>query len=381
MNSKKFMLAIFIILSGLLAAACGSISPPGGEEAEPTEIPVVVSDIEIEAEGRIVPNESVQLSFFTNGQVEEVLVEEGDLVNAGDILARLGNREELEAGIANTEAEVLASQQALDRLYDDVDVAKADALKAVAASNRAVRDAQYSLDNFTVPTNQADLETMEAVDLMKARLDEAREIFEPYKYKSSSNATRKELKDDLEEAQSDYNTAIRRLEYETSVEESQSKLDKAVEDLQILQEGPDPENVEAAEARIKAAEATLKSANAAFDNLDLVATIDGTVVDQDLIVGQDVVAGQPVMMITDFSQMYAETDDLTEIEVVDIFVGQEVTIVPDALPEVELIGIVEKISDQFEEKRGDITYTTRILIDDFDPRLRWGMTVLITFKE
>jgi multidrug efflux pump subunit AcrA (membrane-fusion protein) len=369
------------MLSGLLAAACGAIPSPGGEEAVPTDIPVVVSDIEIEAEGRIVPNESVQLSFFTNGQVEEILVEEGDLVKAGDVLARLGNREELEAGIANAEAELLASQQALDSLYDDVDVAKADTLKAVAAANRAVRDAQYRLDNFTVPTNQADLETMEAVTVMKERLDEAREIFEPYKYKSSSNATRKELKDDLEEAQSDYNTAIRRLEYETAVEEAQSKLDKAVEDLQMLQEGPDPDHVEAAGARIKAAEAALKSTNAAFDHLDLVATIDGTILDQDLIVGQDVIAGQPVMMITDFSQMYAETDDLTEIEVVDISVGQEVIIVPDALPDVELVGTVEEISKQFEEKRGDITYTTRILIEEFDPRLRWGMTVLITFKE
>ena len=76
-----------------------------------------------------------------------------------------------------------------------------------------------------------------------------------------------------------------------------------------------------------------------------------------------------------------ETDDLTEIEVVDISLGQKTIIVPDALPDLELTGTVEEISDQFEEKRGDITYTARIQIDDIDPRLRWGMTVAITFKE
>lgn len=56
-------------------------------------------------------------------------------------------------------------------------------------------------------------------------------------------------------------------------------------------------------------------------------------------------------------------------------------IVPDAIPDLELTGTVEEISDQFEEKRGDITYTARIRIDDIDPRLRWGMTVAISFKE
>jgi hypothetical protein len=61
--------------------------------------------------------------------------------------------------------------------------------------------------------------------------------------------------------------------------------------------------------------------------------------------------------------------------------GQNVTIVPDALPGIELTGSVERIDDIFEEKRGDITYTTRILLDEVDPRLRWGMTVVVTFEE
>jgi hypothetical protein len=40
---------------------------------------------------------------------------------------------------------------------------------------------------------------------------------------------------------------------------------------------------------------------------------------------------------------------------------------------------VESIDQVYEEKRGDITYTARILLDSADPRLRWGMTVSITF--
>ena len=64
-----------------------------------------------------------------------------------------------------------------------------------------------------------------------------------------------------------------------------------------------------------------------------------------------------------------------------ISAGQRVTIVPDALPDVELTGTVDKIANYFEEKRGDITYTVRILVNDADPRLRWGMTVVTNFEE
>lgn len=66
---------------------------------------------------------------------------------------------------------------------------------------------------------------------------------------------------------------------------------------------------------------------------------------------------------------------------VDIEIEQTVSIVPDALPEITLTGSVESIGDKFEEKRGGITYTTRILVEEVDPRLRWGMTVLVTFSE
>ena len=91
--------------------------------------------------------------------------------------------------------------------------------------------------------------------------------------------------------------------------------------------------------------------------------------------------GRPVVTLADFSQWYVETDNLTEIEVVDVSLDQEVSIVSDALPEITLNGEVESIKDLFEEKRGDITYTTRILVPEIDPRLCWGMTVVVTFEE
>ena len=380
MKVKLFNLAIFTLLLSLLLAACGG-SAQSSQNATATDVPVVVTSNEIVAEGRIVPNETAQLSFFTSGQVAEILVDEGDQVKKGDVVARLGNREEFGAALANAQVELTAAQQALANLNKDLEVARANALEAMAAANRAVRNAQYQLDNFTVPTNQENLTAIEGVIKMKALLDKARSDFEPYKFKPSTDSTRKDMKEKLDNAQSDYNSAVRRLEYETELKKAEASLEKATQDYEALKNGPNPDDIETAEGRVKAAEANIQSAQAALSHLELTSTIDGTVVKQDLIVGQQVTAGQPVITIADFSKMYAETDDLTEIEVVDISKGQKVSVVPDALPDLEISGTVDQISDVYEEKRGDVTYTTRILLDTLDPRLRWGMTVVITFQK
>jgi len=379
MKSKFIIVIMPLLLSALMVAGCGSANPTS-EAASITEIPLVTSDTNVVVEGRLVPREFETLSFFTNGQVEEILVEEGDLVKKGDVLARLGNREAIEAAIAAAEAELLAAQQAYDALNDNVDVSRSEAVKAVAAANKAVRDAQYQLDNFIIPVSQEGFSALEAVVMTQKKLDEARKAFEPYKLESFSGSIRNRLKTELDNAQSDYNAAVRRLEYETALADAQASLEKAIRDYEALQTGPDPDLLAATQARIKAAETNLASAKASLDDLELVASIDGSVVKQDLIVGQQVAAGQASIIIADFSQMYAETDDLTEIEVVKVSVGQNVTVVPDALPDLELSGTVDQISDIFEEKRGDITYTARILLNDVDPRLRWGMTVVITFN-
>ena len=378
MKQKTAVLPSWIILFVLIATACGG-APSGG--AEPTPIPTVIADTQIVSEGRIVPRDEVYLSFFTNGQVSEVLVEEGDLVKAGDVVARLGNREEIEAGMANARLELLAAQQARQALFDNVDVARAAAARAISAANRAVRDAQYALDNYTVPTNQKGMTAREGVVTMKEALDRAREAFEAVKFRSSNDPVRETRKDDLDAAQSDYNSAVRRLELETALNQAQTGLDKAIQDSQDLEAGPDADQLAAADARVAAAEASIASGEAALNNLDLVATIDGTLVEQKLVVGQPVTPGTPVMRVVDFSQMYVETDDLTELEVVEISIGQNTSVVADALPEATLSGTVEEIASVFEEKRGDITYTVRIRLVDFDPRLRWGMTVAVTFEK
>ncbi len=377
----KRMLVVFliIILGSFVLVACNGTSTTDTIQ-QPTPLPTVVVSTSTIVEGRIVPKEDISLSFLAPGQVAEVLVEEGDLVETGQVLARLGNREEIESSIANIRVELLSAEQASQALIDNVNLQRSNLAREISSANLRLRDAQYALDNYTVPSTQKDLTPMEGVIVTKEALDEARAAFELVRDRPSGDSLRQDRKDELDSAQSEYNSAIRRLELVTALENITTQLEKLTNDFQILEEGPDPEDMAAADARIEAAKAAIAASEAALARLELKATISGTVLEQNLIVGQTVIAGTPVMRIVDFSEMYVETEDLTELEVVDVELGQKVSVRADALRDVELRGEVINISNIFEEKRGDITYTVRILLDKLDPRLRWGMTVEIVFE-
>lgn len=377
-NKFLAMLLVCTLFAGILSACSGAQSTVSPGE---TPVPTVKADTRIVAEGKLVPKDDVQLSFAASGEVDEVLVKVGDVVKAGDVIARLGDREQFESNISNAELELLNAQQAKDRLTDQAEVARIEALRRIADATRALRNAQYQLKNFTVPKEQENLDPFEAVKIYKQKLDEAQAAFDEVKGRSENDSTRRDRKEALDDAQSAYDTAVRRLEYVVAQQTAQADLDKAQKDYEAVKEGEKAEDVKAAEARIKAAEAALESTKAALRNLELVATIDGTIVDLDLIVGENVQAGVPVISIADFSQWYVETDDLTEIDVVRVSVGQKVTVIADALPDLKLQGGVDSIKDISEEKRGDVTYTVRILVENVDPRLRWGMTVIITFED
>ena len=87
----------------------------------------------------------------------------------------------------------------------------------------------------------------------------------------------------------------------------------------------------------------------------------------------------PVMTLADYSAWLVKTDNLTELEVARISLGQKVQVALDALPEMTLEGEVTHINARYEEKRGDITYTVTIRLAQTDPQMRWGMTASVTF--
>ena len=390
---KKIQFILLALITGLVLAGCAQTAAATQQLA--IDAPsTVVSDSGITVDGKIVPQEFVNLSFNMGGTVAELLVDEGQQIEAGQVVATLDQHARLASAVSGAELEVINARQAMDALSENSDVNSAAVLQQVADSRDAVRDAERYLRNLHEGSRQTDIDSARAdVVLLKDQLDKAEDDFDPYEGKPEDNLKRATYLSKVSDARAQYDNALRLLnnlegtpnEIDLAVAEAnlllaEARLALAESDYEELQSGIDPDLLEAAQARLNAAESALAASQAALSDAELVAPLTGTVVKLDLKEGEQVVPGSPAVVLADLSRWKVETQDLNEMEIPRVSVGQTVTITPDAMPELMLTGIVESISQIYEEKFGDVTYTARIALEDTDPRLRWGMTVSTRFE-
>jgi multidrug resistance efflux pump len=348
----KYIKFLTLIILALTLAACGSAAAT----PEATPVPTVVADDTIIAEGKLEPIHYTELALNASGLVSEVLFIEGDEVAAGDVIARLD---------AN-EGQTLESAQA-------------KAAQEMTTAYQEVRDAQYKMDNFDVPSDFNGMTPSEAVEAMLVKLDKARADFEPYKDLSDRSleqtqaeknsgvvkGTAKIFKKALDDAWADYRKAILWLELESTLQNANSRLILAQRDYDALQ---DP-----------SFSADTAGTRAALANAEVRAPFPGVITDLNLKVGEFAASGEPVITVADNSQWIVKTTDLTEIDVVNIAEVQAAMITLDALPDVELNGNVLSISQNYSENQGDVVYEVTILLTDIDPAMRWGMTAVVNF--
>jgi HlyD family secretion protein len=380
MKPIGFMLLIALFaLSGCgtpTSAALPTVVLDSGNAASQAESQVSAGGVT--ASGVVVPAQEARIAFTTSGKVESLQVVVGDTVTVGQALVQLEGKEDLQAAVSNAKFELAQAQQALDDLTNQAETSRIQAMKDIITYEQAVRDAQYAQDNFTVPSNQSNLDTVEALQVMKQRLDKARAAFEPYKFKSSTDSTRKDLKKVLDEAQADYNAAVKRLQYEYDLEVAEAQLAKAQQDYEISKQGPDPDKLRVAQARLDNAQTELSAAQAALDHLTLAAPFAGTVSQVNVQSGEWVLAGQAILVIADLGHLQIETTDLSERDVPQVSVGQPVSVLVKALNQ-QVSGRVSEIAPLADSLGGDVVYKTTIELDGQLPGIRAGMSVDVQF--
>jgi multidrug resistance efflux pump len=386
----KYLTLFFILISSLSLAAC-QVQTQAAQE--PTTVPIVTQDSNVVVDGKLVPIQHVELSFNMPGIISEVLVEEGQEVEAGEALARLDQKPRLAAAVSAAELELVNAQQALKSLNETSDVNTAAAQQKVADARDAVRYAERYLNNLNSGSRGTDITKAEAnVVLLKDRLDKAREDYQPYENKPEDNVTRASYLSRLADAERKYDDAVRLLNNlqgtpsdidqavaEANLALAQAQLTLAESEYDDVKSGPDPDDLAAAEARLKAAEAGVIAAEAALSDAELKAPFSGTVVKLDVKPGEQAIPGKQAAVLADFSSWVIETEDLNEMEVPYIQVGQRATLRPEPIPDLQLSGTVDSISQLYEEIHGDVTYKVSVALYETDPRLRWGMTVGVQF--
>lgn len=381
--------AFLLLLSLAVLAGCSQFPQPG-QAAQPTSPPPVVTELPyVVAEGRIIPGESVWLSFEQPGRVEEVFVEEGETVRTGDVLARTGNREQIEAELRAAEMAELEAQQSLDALNHTAAISRSQAEQVLIAARMALVDARQALSDLDTEDYRDEIDdAWMAVQDAEDELEDAEDEFERHENLADDNPDRVQAEDELEEAQDAYDEAVRAHERlvndlamaRSDVTRMEAEVEEAQRTYDMQIDGPDPDDLALAQARLDNARAQITAAESALENLTLAAPFDGTVTQVRIHEGEMANPSLYVIQVADFGQWEVETTDLTELEVVEINASRPVIVIPDAIPELELEGRVKSISEYATERSGDVIYIARIILEDTDPRLRWGMTVEVHFE-
>jgi HlyD family secretion protein len=371
---KKIVIAVIVV--GLLVAGgwwylnYRSTQTAKAAQASVTTAPLEKGDLveTVSATGKVRAGQTTDLGWQTSGTVESVNVKLGDKVTAGQVLARL-KQTSLPQSAINAQADLITAKQNLDDLTTQAKTSKTDALQQITQLESDLRDAQFNLDNFTIPTDQAKLSTTDALTQMKQRLDEARKAFDPYKYFPASDETRKSRLEDLNLAQSNYNTAVKRLEYESKVEVAQANLDKAWADFNKYANGPSQDDVQVAQAKVAAAEAALSQAW-------IEAPFDGTITQVNVQPGDRASSASgaaAAFRLDNLDHLYVDLD-VSEIDIDKVKIGQDAIITLDAVPQTTYHGKVSNIANVSTTTSGAVNFTVTVQFTDADQAVRPGMT-------
>ncbi len=381
---KKYSALLFLALAFiLLLTACGN------NANKTTATPTVTTTDTVIAEAHVVPNRNQFLAFQTRGKIADILVKQGDKITQGQVLVRQADRQQAQAALAAAQLGLTSAQQDFDLLNRTKSFGLAQAWQAYMDAQKTRETAQLAWDQLDQSTIQTNIDNAQSdVTSRKTDLDNAQTDFDKYSALAIENATRKSYESKLRTAQTDYDQAVQKLEELTNARDRvRASLDAALgaeaetkRTYENSKNGPDIDKLALAQARLDNARAQVAAAQNTLDNYDLKAPFDGTVMDLNVSVNQMVGPETWAVAVADTSHWYADTSDLNELDVVKVNIGQKVDITADALPGVKMTGVVEEIGETPTNQGTDVLYTLHIRVDDPDSRLRWGMTLEVTFN-
>ena len=383
MNKKNITMLSLTVITALLLAACQANQP----EITPEQVESVLQSGLI-AEGTFEPHPSVELAFGMSGIVSQVFIQEGQVINQGDRIARLTACGPVEADLASAQAQLLDSQQKLSdfELYADVD--RANALQILIDAQEAFDEAQNDFNDYDVDAYQDDLgEAQEDVLEAQDDLDEAIADLQEYLDLEEDNATRERYQDAVDDARSDLHLQQQDLnEVENDYRQAEKDFNLAAGQLAAAQaeyerklDGPDANQLALLQSNIDAFESTISGLEEHLTACQVIAPFDGLLLFNDLQVGEFIQSGVSRLKLADTKHWQVLTDDVSEYDVVNIHEGQDVEVTADAIPGVTLAGSVISIDQAATLDHGDVTYTVTIAVEETPPDLRWGMTAGVRF--
>ncbi len=327
-NGKKKRRKRIIIISVVVALVLLTVGvvyafTRGGTKIDPTKLAKVEKgDLakSVVATGKVTPITKVEVKSKASGIVKKLLVEYGDTVKKGQLLAQL-DKVEIEAQVDQSRAALQASQANLASSEADYERAKVDA------------------EGPDVP-------------LLKRAYDRAIEMAKDGVVSESA----------LDDAQKNYQLAV-------------NKQNVAKAQILVLKA-----KIAQSQAEMARDQANLKQLEEQLSYTDIVSPIDGIVLSRDVEMGDAVssilVLGSSatlVMTLGDTSEVYVK-GKVDESDIGKVYLGQPARIKVESFKDKTFNGKVTKISPMGVEKDNVTTFEVRVSINNPGGELKAEMT-------
>ena len=335
----------------------------------------------------------VELPFNNSERIAAVLVQEGDLVRRGQVLARL-DTSRLEPQVAQAEAQAAAQRHVVERLHHGSrpeEIAQARA--QVAAQRHVVERLHHGSRPEEIAQARANVESA------KADVTNARRQYERLKTLLERSAGGAVSQQDVDNAKAALDVAEAKLVVtqkaldlavagprQEEVAENEAKLAVTQKGLDLAVAGPRQEEVAEAEARLRAAEAQLALLRQQLADTDLVAPVDAVVRTRLLEPGEMASPQKPVfsLAITDpkWVRVY-----VSELDLGKVHPGMAASVAVDSFPDRHFagwVGFVSPVAEftpkavQTAELRTSLVYEIRVFVQDPSDELRLGMPATVS---
>lgn len=282
----------------------------------------------------------VSLAFDGSGRVAELMVDEGDAVKAGQVLAIL-DTQTLALQAQQAQAQIGVQQQNLLRLKNGArSEERAQARSALVAAQADAERARKDMVRLQGIADSTDGRGVSVQELDRAR---------------------------------------------AAVQVANAQAAQQQDALRLTEIGPRQEDVAAAEAQLKASEAQLALLQHQVAQGQLVAPSDAVVRSRLLEPGDMATSQKPVyaLAITEpkWVRVYVSEPDLGKVKP-----GQTVRVTTDSAPDKPIAGKVGYISSvaeftpksvQTEELRTSLVYEVRVIVEDTNNALRLGQPATV----
>lgn len=335
---------------------------------------------------------AISVGSRAGGRVKEVLVKEGDHVEAGQALVIL-EPGDLEAQRLMATAQLDQAHAALDKLKngarpEEIAAAKARADSAVAGLQEAQHGARYE----QVAASKARLTAAQvAVDRAQLEYDREKKLFDaniiPRAELDAADSNLKGAVAQRDAAQASL-TELSNGSRAEDVSQAKSRVDEAKANASLVESGARVEDIRAAASVVQAAEARVQQLSILIDELTIKASGPARVETLDLRPGDILAPNATAAILLEDDQLFVRIY-VPETQLGFARVGTQVPIFVDSFPDKAFEGTVSHIDSQGQysprnlqtaDERANQVFAMRVEVTGDHENLRAGMAAWIKVK-